>query len=312
MNIRLIPFFALVLMYSCSSGESYSLTTDLQEVRLTPRQDAVCSSYYGDSFYEDSMICAGDYNQDSCSGDSGGPLFYEDDGTLLGIVSWGPFPCADSSLPYGVYTNVFNYIDWIIDNSSLLSPYAVADSSSESSGFSARIIGGSDAATDDHDYFVALMTRYPSYTDYFYPFCGGTYLGDGLVITAAHCVDDLGAFEPLYMVFGNSSEDMAYEVCSYEDEDIDCTTSSKANAMNATGYIVYTGSTDNIYIARGIDVTLHESYDDYNYQNDIALIQLSVMPENSSLALPSTDTFTQLAEEGVQDSVTVIGHGYTQ
>lgn len=74
------------------------------------------------------MICASGDNIDSCSGDSGGPLFTFIDGNAiqLGITSWGSFPCADNKL-FGVYTNIFNYLDWIntncskcLDNNSIL------------------------------------------------------------------------------------------------------------------------------------------------------------------------------------------------
>jgi secreted trypsin-like serine protease len=317
MNIRLIPLMAVLMLFSCTSSETteytYSQSAVLQEVALTPQPDSVCSSYYGDLFYESSMVCAGDYDQDSCSGDSGGPLIYEGDGTLLGIVSWGPFPCASESLPYGVHTNVYSYLDWI-GNNSTLTTYStnVRSNQTEYSDLSARIVGGTDASLDDYDYFVALMTIYPSYTDYYYPFCGGTYLGDGLIITAAHCVNDLSDFASVYIVIGNNSSDMAYEVCTYDDDTIDCTISSDANASNATGAIVYTGSRDNVYIADSMDIVVHENYDEESYENDIALIQLSMVPDNESLALPSSDTFSQLADEGAQNSVTVIGHGYTQ
>ncbi|XP_057559739.1 complement C1s subcomponent [Hippopotamus amphibius kiboko] len=62
------------------------------------------------------MICAGgEKGVDSCEGDSGGafalqvpkeenPKFY-----VAGLVSWGP-QCGT----YGIYTNVKNYIDWIM------------------------------------------------------------------------------------------------------------------------------------------------------------------------------------------------------
>uniref|UniRef100_UPI00398F785B coagulation factor VII-like n=1 Tax=Pristiophorus japonicus TaxID=55135 RepID=UPI00398F785B len=61
------------------------------------------------------MFCAGylDENQDSCSGDSGGPHVTQYKGSwfLTGIVSWGE-GCARQG-KYGTYTKVSNYFEWI-------------------------------------------------------------------------------------------------------------------------------------------------------------------------------------------------------
>ncbi|KAL0985104.1 hypothetical protein UPYG_G00152940 [Umbra pygmaea] len=69
------------------------------------------------------MFCAGADGKDSCSGDSGGPLFYPMLGLgnkdkrgpyrLVGIVSWGS-PCdTETGSKKGYYTKVENYLDWI-------------------------------------------------------------------------------------------------------------------------------------------------------------------------------------------------------
>lgn len=68
------------------------------------------------------MLCAGikEGGRDSCSGDSGGPLFVKDGDKLkqIGVVSWGEGP-LDAAMPcghanaYGVYTRLSSYIDWI-------------------------------------------------------------------------------------------------------------------------------------------------------------------------------------------------------
>lgn len=63
----------------------------------------------------DRMLCAGFKagQKDSCSGDSGGPLFVEEGGhpLLIGVVSWGK-GCAREN-KYGVYAKVNNQLDWI-------------------------------------------------------------------------------------------------------------------------------------------------------------------------------------------------------
>lgn len=65
------------------------------------------------------QICAGgDGEHDSCQGDSGGPLIARDPMlgnsiVQVGVVSWG-IGCAKPGVP-GVYTNVSQHMDWILD-----------------------------------------------------------------------------------------------------------------------------------------------------------------------------------------------------
>ncbi|XP_003223793.2 complement C1s subcomponent [Anolis carolinensis] len=65
--------------------------------------------------FTDNMICAGDGQQDSCQGDSGGAYVIQDPHNetryyVAGLVSWGP-KCGT----YGLYTKVANYVDWIVE-----------------------------------------------------------------------------------------------------------------------------------------------------------------------------------------------------
>ena len=57
-------------------------------------------------------------DEDSCSGDSGGPLMVQADAEskmyLIGVVSFGTSKCGQG-LP-GVYTNIQYYVQWIKDH----------------------------------------------------------------------------------------------------------------------------------------------------------------------------------------------------
>lgn len=91
----------------------------LQEVSLPLVGRDICNSpaaYNGDVTLN--MLCAG-YEmggEDSCKGDSGGPLMVPSvDATgwvQIGIVSWGE-GCAQA-YRYGVYTHVINFTDWLV------------------------------------------------------------------------------------------------------------------------------------------------------------------------------------------------------
>jgi len=62
---------------------------------------------------KDDMVAAGYAGSDTCSGDSGGPLFYKENGSfiLVGITSWGD-RCGVAYKP-GIYTKVLTFQKWI-------------------------------------------------------------------------------------------------------------------------------------------------------------------------------------------------------
>ncbi|CAJ0932506.1 unnamed protein product [Ranitomeya imitator] len=79
---------------------------DLVECKKTVPEDYTVTS---------NMLCAGEAGHDSCGGDSGGPLMFEDLKIreykrlyIAGVVSWG-IKCGE----FGMYTKVQNYLDWI-------------------------------------------------------------------------------------------------------------------------------------------------------------------------------------------------------
>ncbi|XP_076076146.1 trypsin-like [Mytilus galloprovincialis] len=93
----------------------------LQQTRVPILPQEICMSNYKNKV-TDNMFCAG-YEQggvDACQGDSGGPLQCQEDGRwcLRGIISWGGITYTECAQPLqpGVYTKVYNYVDWILQN----------------------------------------------------------------------------------------------------------------------------------------------------------------------------------------------------
>jgi secreted trypsin-like serine protease len=82
-----------------------------------------CNSTYKAVYISlaDGQLCAGgELGQDSCRGDSGGPLMTvkidkkkDTQWYAVGIVSFGPSPCGMRDWP-GVYTKTANYVNWIV------------------------------------------------------------------------------------------------------------------------------------------------------------------------------------------------------
>ncbi|CAF2109736.1 unnamed protein product [Rotaria magnacalcarata] len=71
---------------------------------------------YTDVHYDGSkQLCAAalDWSKDTCAGDSGGPLMYQDNGvwSIGGITSYG-YGCSKRGFP-GVYTRTVPYLSWI-------------------------------------------------------------------------------------------------------------------------------------------------------------------------------------------------------
>jgi len=95
------------------------LATTLQKATVPIVSNSNCNSDYnpgGITIDENSQICAGLGQIDTCAGDSGGPMLSNELSPLkryavIGITSFG-VKCADPDYP-GVYTRVDNYLDWI-------------------------------------------------------------------------------------------------------------------------------------------------------------------------------------------------------
>ncbi|XP_042871017.1 phenoloxidase-activating factor 3-like [Penaeus japonicus] len=88
----------------------------LQKVGLPFVDLRTCRSKHSGEALVDEQVCFGGRpGQDSCNGDSGGPLFLDAvPGTILGIVSKGG-ACGKAGIP-AIYTNVASYRGWIEQN----------------------------------------------------------------------------------------------------------------------------------------------------------------------------------------------------
>jgi secreted trypsin-like serine protease len=93
----------------------------LQAVELPIVSNSTCqSAYLGQHEITSTMLCVGfaEGKQDSCTGDSGGPLILFEDGQWqqVGIISYGGKnngPRCGGANAYGVATRVFEYLDFI-------------------------------------------------------------------------------------------------------------------------------------------------------------------------------------------------------
>lgn len=89
---------------------------ELMELTMEIWDQQKCSTTYGAQApggIMPHMLCAGQKGQDSCSGDSGGPMVVGNGNTWeqVGVVSWG-IGCGKAHFP-GVYTRVTAMRSWI-------------------------------------------------------------------------------------------------------------------------------------------------------------------------------------------------------
>ncbi|XP_032672431.1 phenoloxidase-activating factor 2-like isoform X2 [Odontomachus brunneus] len=102
-------------------GPNGKYQSKLKEVDVPVLARANCqndlrSTRLGQFFVLDnSFMCAGgEAGKDACTGDGGSPLVCSNNGPfqIVGLVTWG-IGCAGAGIP-GVYTNVFNFLSWIM------------------------------------------------------------------------------------------------------------------------------------------------------------------------------------------------------
>lgn len=158
------------LTYIVGWGSSINIREDgtgsfphiLQSASIPTIQTSDCAALSGNYQFvnTDTQICAG-YPQggiDSCSGDSGGPLYnVAKDGNLrlAGITSWGD-GCAIANQP-GIYTNVAAYRNWIDQAMGTSAPTLTQEPTQPRDDVGIRASGGGGGGTI---LFVPLMLIY--------------------------------------------------------------------------------------------------------------------------------------------------------
>jgi len=101
-------------LFSCGFGSKNAdgggvYPTRLRHAELEYISQTACKNEVGEDLKQ-SMLCAKGRNQDTCSGDSGGPLYDNESKALVGVISWG-YGC-EAKYP-GVYARVASAFPWI-------------------------------------------------------------------------------------------------------------------------------------------------------------------------------------------------------
>ncbi|WP_217538448.1 S1 family peptidase [Vibrio metschnikovii] len=157
-------------------------------------------------------------------------------------------------------------------------PVVATESTEMQTSFSSRIIGGEPAEKGQWSFMTALIRSQAS-NSYKGQFCGASYLGDGWVLTAAHCVERIN-FNDFHVHIG--VHNLLKTIGDDEDENEGERAEIKA-------------------------VYVNESYaEPGNYSNDIALIELRSKPNADAVALKTTEG--DLSEGQI---LTVMGWGNT-
>jgi secreted trypsin-like serine protease len=147
---------------------------------------------------------------------------------------------------------------------------ACLSSSSVFADVSSRIINGQEAVSDKWPFMTALVSK--NVDAYNGQFCGASFIGKRYVLTAAHCVESISA-EDLDVVIGVS--DLA------------------ASDVEDHRYAV-----KNIY--------MHQNYADKGVSNDIAVLELTEVPQENTIALVDRYERNRLSDG---QSLTVMGWG---
>lgn len=193
--------------------------------------------------------------------------------------------------------------------------------------FTPRIINGHPVLNEEAQFFVALMEPF-SWTEgeageHWNPLCGGVYLGDGVILTAAHCAKAIPQGATFAALLGNpnamrdtaGNPYMQYEYCTTisSNGSQSCKTATDDTLSNSgefqgffyTGYLAYTGSDEIETEKSDATVMVHPEYSGLAKGNDLALLRVDAQSGFEGIRLPDSDRFL------VGETYRVVGLGDT-
>lgn len=189
-----------------------------------------------------------------------------------------------------------------------------------------RIIGGNPTDPDEYPFLASLMLGFDWSGSgggfHWNPVCGGSYIGNDMVLTAAHCVEDISNNTEFAVAIGDQSDIFEYEFCRLltgvgpvscdTSNDHETPPSASFDEDDFTGFLAFDAGNGEIELVNPRSkMLLHPRYVPGTFNNDVAIIYLGDGNGDGFTSIGLTASTNDWS--GLENSqVTVIGHGNTE